>query len=108
MHVFPFSPREGSDAFQMRDQVPSYVIHERARILRMISQEKNYSFRLRFLGQVLSAVTLAKEEELGTSVALTENYIHTRIPSGSCPANRLINLRIEQVAEDATYGRIEE
>lgn len=108
LHVFPFSAREGSDAYHMRDQVPSRVAHERARILRLMSREKNYAFRRRFLGQILSAVTLAKEEEMGTSVALTENYIHTRIPSGSCPANRLIKVRIEEVTEDATYGRLVE
>jgi threonylcarbamoyladenosine tRNA methylthiotransferase MtaB len=106
LHVFPFSAREGSDAFQMRDQVPSRVAHERARILRTMSQEKNHAFRRRFPGRILSAVTLAKEEELGTSVALTENYIHARLPSGSCPPNRLINLRIEEVTEDATYAQI--
>jgi threonylcarbamoyladenosine tRNA methylthiotransferase MtaB len=105
LHVFPFSAREGSDAILMRDQVPSRTAHERARILRTLSQEKNYAFRRSFLGQVVSAVTLAKEEDLGTSVALTENYIHTRIPSGSCPPNRIIKVRIEEVAEDATYGR---
>jgi len=106
LHVFPFSAREGTDAFQMRDQVPSRIVHERAQILRRMSQGKNYAFRRRFLGRVLSAVTLAKEEELGTSVALTENYIHARIPSGSCPPNRLVNLRIEEVAEGATYARL--
>ena len=108
LHVFPFSAREGSDAYHMRDQVPSRVARERARILRVMSREKNYAFRRRFLGQILSAVTLAKEEEMGTSFALTENYIHTRIPSGSCPPNRLIKVRIEEVAEDATYGSLME
>jgi threonylcarbamoyladenosine tRNA methylthiotransferase MtaB len=106
LHVFPFSAREGSAAFEMPGQVPSRIAQERAQILRMMSKEKNHAFRRRFLGQVIPAVTLAKEEELGASVALTENYIHTRIVSGFCPANRLVKLRIEQVTEDATYGRL--
>ena len=104
LHVFPFSAREGTDAYSMPDRIPPRVIHERARILREISQDKNLTFRRSFLRREVRALTLAKEEEMGESVVLTENYIHARIPALSLPPNRLVKVRIEDVRPDATFA----
>jgi threonylcarbamoyladenosine tRNA methylthiotransferase MtaB len=104
LHIFPFSAREGTDAYSMPDQISPRVIHERARILREISQEKNFAFRRSFLGREVRAITLAKEEEVGESAVLTENYIHARIAALTQPPNRLINVRIEDVRPEATFG----
>ena len=104
LHVFPFSAREGTDAFAMIDQVSPRVIRERARLLRDISREKNLEFRRRFLGKQLPALTLAKEEEMGESVVLTENYIHAIVAANGIPPNRLVNVSIDRVEPDATYA----
>lgn len=104
LHVFPFSARAGTDAYCAPDQVSPRIIHDRARVLREIAQEKNLAFRRSFLGRILPAITLAKEEEMGEAVVLTENYIHARIPARTLPPNRLINVRIEDVQPDATFA----
>jgi hypothetical protein len=61
-------------------------------------------FRQSFLGRVLSAVSLAKEEEMGESVALTENYIHVRISGPRVPPNRLMDVRIDDVRPEGVWG----
>jgi threonylcarbamoyladenosine tRNA methylthiotransferase MtaB len=106
LHVFPFSPREGTDAFFLPEQVPSQVVKSRLRTVLEISRAKNLEFRRRFLGRVLPAITLAEEENLGASVVLTGNYIHARIPGLSAPPNHLVNVRITEVRPDATEARI--
>jgi threonylcarbamoyladenosine tRNA methylthiotransferase MtaB len=106
LHVFPFSPREGTSACTLPDQIPSHVMKRRLGKALEISRSKNLSFRRRFLGQVLPAVTLAREEDPGASTALTGNYIHARVPGLSAPPNRLVNIRIEEVRPDATYASI--
>ncbi len=105
-HVFPFSPREGTAAFVMPDQVHPKIIQERARVLRDIAKEKSLSFRNRFLGRVLNGITLAKEESMGEAVVLTENYIHTRIPEPVPAPNRLVRVRIEAVDSDTTRAML--
>ena len=70
-----------------------------------ISRDKNSAFRRRFVGRVLPAITLSKGECIGTSIALTDNYINAKIPGNSLPANRLINIRIEDVRPDSTLAR---
>jgi threonylcarbamoyladenosine tRNA methylthiotransferase MtaB len=104
MHVFPFSGREGTDAFAMPHQVPPPVVRERARILRELSQSKNLQFRRSFTGQVLPGLTLAKEEEMGESVVLTDNYIHVRVPAHQVPPNRLVRVRITEATPHLTRG----
>jgi threonylcarbamoyladenosine tRNA methylthiotransferase MtaB len=106
LHVFPFSPREGTEACSLPDQIPSHVMKRRLGKALEISRSKNLSFRRRFLGQVLPAVTLAREEDLGASVVLTGNYIHARVPELAMPPNRLVEIRIEEVRPDGTCASL--
>jgi threonylcarbamoyladenosine tRNA methylthiotransferase MtaB len=106
LHVFPFSAREGTAAYLMPEQVSPAIIRERSRTLRDISQAKNLAFRKEFVGQVLKGITLAKEEEMGEGVVLTENYIHTRIAQYSVAPNRLVNVRIEEAGPQVTRATI--
>jgi threonylcarbamoyladenosine tRNA methylthiotransferase MtaB len=108
LHVFPFSPREGTVAYSLPDRVSSHVMKSRLGILLEISRLKNLSFRRRFIGQSLPAITLAHEEDLGASLVLTGNYIHARVPGLSLPPNRLVDIRIEEVRPEATYASIKQ
>jgi threonylcarbamoyladenosine tRNA methylthiotransferase MtaB len=104
LHVFPFSPREGTEAWSMPGRIPSKMMKERLGILLEISRSRNLAFRRRFLGKVLPAITLSKEEGLGTSVVLTGNYIHVRVPGPSLSPNHLLNIRIDEVHPTSTIG----
>jgi threonylcarbamoyladenosine tRNA methylthiotransferase MtaB len=106
LHVFPFSAREGTEAHSMAGRVPPRVLQERCGVLREFSKARNFEFRRRFAGQVLPAVSLDVEEEMGGSVALTENYIHARIAGPAVPSNRLIRIRIDEVLPNETRARL--
>jgi threonylcarbamoyladenosine tRNA methylthiotransferase MtaB len=106
LHVFPFSPREGTAAFSMPGRISSQVMKRRLNAVLEISRAKNIAFRRKFVGQVLPGITISREENLGTSLVLTGNYIHARIPELSVPPNRLVNIRIEEVLAEATYASI--
>jgi threonylcarbamoyladenosine tRNA methylthiotransferase MtaB len=101
IHAFPFSPREGTEAYSLRGRISAPVMRQRLGRILEISRTKNLAFRRRFLGQVLPAITLSREEDLGESIVLTSNYIHARV-SGLAPSpNRLLSVRIE----DVQWGR---
>jgi threonylcarbamoyladenosine tRNA methylthiotransferase MtaB len=106
LHVFPFSPREGTAAYSYPDRIPPKEIKRRLSILLEISRSKNLSFRRRFIGHVLTAITLSKEEDMGNSVVLTGNYIHAQVPGLAVPPNRLVNIRIEDVKSETTYASL--
>jgi threonylcarbamoyladenosine tRNA methylthiotransferase MtaB len=105
-HVFPFSAREGTPAFDMPDKVHPTEIQERARILREISREKNYRFRSRFKNRVLKGITLAKEEDMGEGVVLTENYIHAHSSNPVPAPNQMVRVRIDSIEPDSTHATI--
>lgn len=106
LHVFPFSPREGTEAFSMPGRIPSETVKNRQGVMMEISREKSVSFRRRYIGRVLPAITLSREEEQGSSIVLTGNYIHAKVSAHSLPPNRLVEVRIEEVKTDGTLASI--
>jgi threonylcarbamoyladenosine tRNA methylthiotransferase MtaB len=106
LHVFPFSPREGTAAYSLPGQISSQVMKDRLKTVLEISRSKSFLFRRRFIGQVLPAITLSNEEKLGASLVLTSNYIHARVPGLSVPPNNLVDIRIKDVCPEATFASI--
>jgi threonylcarbamoyladenosine tRNA methylthiotransferase MtaB len=104
LHVFPFSRRQGTEADHMSDHVPPQEIQARALALRELSRAKNLDFRRSYLDRRLPAISLSKEEGSGESVALTDNYIHTRIVGEKVPPNRLIDVKIIRADPDTTLA----
>jgi tRNA A37 methylthiotransferase MiaB len=82
------------------------MIRERCELLRKISAAKNLAFRQRFVGRILPAISLAKEEEMGESVVLTENYIHARISGPAISPNRLIHIQIDEARQRETTATL--
>ncbi len=63
LHVFTYSPRPGTPAASMPNQVPVTVAQERNRILRDLAAEKKQAFMRSFVGKSLEAITLGSQEE---------------------------------------------
>src|ERR1700747_664383 len=51
LHVFTYSPRPGTPAAEMPNQVPVHLARERNRILREIAAEKKLAFMRSFIGR---------------------------------------------------------
>ena len=100
LHVFPFSPREGTEAFSLAGRIPSHVVKARTAEIINLGRAKNLEFRQRFLGRTISAITLSKEEAEGESVVLTHNFIHARVPGLAVAPNRLVDVVIEEAGPD--------
>lgn len=86
LHVFSFSPRPGTEAWSLKEQVEPAVVRERARQLRGIALEKTAAFRATQSGRRVRALTLARRGTDWTE-ALTGNYLKVRVP-GLWPANQ--------------------
>jgi threonylcarbamoyladenosine tRNA methylthiotransferase MtaB len=75
LHVFPFSPRDGTfaDELNATEPVPQRVAGERARELRSLAEAKGHAYRAWRSG-ASAEVTLEARE----TVALTEDYLRVR------------------------------
>lgn len=107
LHVFPFSPRKGTPAATMPNQVPKAVKERRCHEMMALGRELALSFADRHLGQVL--YVLAEEEtdaEPGWLEGYTDNYVRVRFPGEEALKNSLVPVRITAVDEEACLGEI--
>jgi len=74
LHVFPFSPRDGTPAAERSGRIPQRVAGERARELRELGQTKGFSYRSRMAGSRARVVL----EDRG-STALTGDYLRVGV-----------------------------
>jgi threonylcarbamoyladenosine tRNA methylthiotransferase MtaB len=80
LHVFSYSPRPGTPAANMDNQVPESVKKKRSEILRLLGKEKNYSFRKKILDTEINVVVEARSNaSKGMLTGLTDNYIRVFI-----------------------------
>ena len=93
-HVFPFSPREGTKAWDMEktDAVSSQVRKERAAILRDIFEEK----RIRFMQSLDGTLTeVIVEERSGDEWTSTSSNFQTVLLNGDLVSGGLYKVRLE-------------
>ena len=88
LHVFPYSPREGTEACGLPDRVPGPLVRERARALRDAGADLARRFRERQVGTVRPGLTLD-----GGGVVATDNYLKVSVPPRG-GANQRVQVRI--------------
>jgi threonylcarbamoyladenosine tRNA methylthiotransferase MtaB len=106
LHLFPFSARPGTRAWQLAQQhpVPSRVAAERSKRLRELIAARNLVFRQSFLDRELPAVTLhAPTGEKAR--ALTDNFLDVRLDA-CLPANQSVRVRISGLEDGGLTGRV--
>jgi tRNA A37 methylthiotransferase MiaB len=101
LHVFPFSPREGTPAAEM-EPVDEAIKGERADALRALSRAKDLAFRAGFVGHGLEAVVIARKGR--GAEALTGNNIRVFVPDCSVARCEFVTLRITEATADGTVG----
>jgi threonylcarbamoyladenosine tRNA methylthiotransferase MtaB len=104
LHVFTFSPRPGTPAASMSNQVPPNLARERNRLLRELAAEKKLAFMRCFVGCDIAAITLGSGNGVpGHSEALTDNYLPLRL-RGKHEPNRWVTARVHAVEAGRLMG----
>jgi len=76
LHIFPFSRRRGTPAFQFPQGVDEKEIKKRAETMRELGRQKRQAFYRQFLHQELSVlIEDRKEKGTGRWKGLSRNYI---------------------------------
>ena len=98
VHVFPYSPRSGTRAAQMPDQVPKAVKEQRAAQMIRTMDTVRQAFLLSQVGK--TAQVLVEDEQEG----YTANYTAVLIEGACPPAGTFARVRITSVREDRCIG----
>ena len=92
LHVFPYSPREGTPAADAAGHLRKAVKKERSGILRRLISDKQAAFRRSMVGREFDAVTLERPLENATA-ALTDNFLEVTIQGERLRSATLVRVR---------------
>ncbi len=110
-HVFTYSPRPGTPAFQMVDQVPVQDAKSRNARLRDVFEVLGYQYRNQFISQKMNVLWESSEqlEDLQWQLSgLTDNYIRVKTKASHDFSNKITPVLLEShhKSEGALIGRI--
>lgn len=103
LHVFPFSPRPGTPAATMPDQVRRDQVRSRAEALRNLSDRKKEGYYRRFIDRELNVLVQEICEERMVK-GLSRNYIQVVFPGTQDIINQEAVVRIYGVEKDKLRG----
>jgi len=108
-HVFTFSPRPGTVAFNLPDRINPSVGKQRNAIMRQILQRSASSYREQHLQHdlcVLWEKASPIDDHQWELSGLSDNYLRVRATSTSPCRNQMMNVHITGVEQDSLVGEI--
>lgn len=96
LHVFPFSPRSGTLAYSMPDQVEVSIKKERTRNLLDLSKELWDLYVNRFIDQDIDVLIEKFDEKKKLNIGHTSNYIEVAIPSNEGKVGEKIRIKLQK------------
>ena len=94
LHVFAYSPREGTDAFGMDDAPPRHMAKERSAKLKKLSAGLGAAFRQRFIGSTLDALIESSRDNGGKLKGFSDNYIPVGLEGPDGWMNKVVSVKI--------------
>ncbi len=106
IHVFPYSPRSGTQAAQMPQPVAEKVKKQRSERMLTLAQESAQNFSRQFLGRTMM-VLWEKQSADGVWSGLTDNYIKVYTKSDENLTNQLLPVKLVEVFNrDGVWGEL--
>lgn len=102
LHVFPYSPREGTVAFKMYKDLPSQVKKARAKQLEIFGQE----LKSEFIRKNGMAEVLFEEKEDDLYVGYSKNYIKCYLASETDVTNQILKVNLLNQYKDGAICEI--
>lgn len=101
IHAFPYSPREGTNAFKRYKELPAAVKKARVEKILETGTQATEKYLQKFIGEILSVIPETYHQ--GKTVGYTENYIRVYI-DGAQDKNQAIPVRIQGAFLDGAAG----
>jgi len=106
-HVFPFSPRKGTAAWDFRDKVEDREIKKRAEALRVLGQKKREAFYRSCAGKTFQVLAQGwARSGMGMIQGLSDNYLPVFFPFPREIRNEMLPVRIDSVKNMTILGSV--
>jgi len=107
LHVFKYSPRRGTPAADLPDQVDPKIKDRRSRQLIALAEKLAAAFASSFVGQTVEVLV---EQRLGDGSelyeGLTGNYVRAAFPAGEELRGQIVRVRVDELKGTLLMGRI--
>lgn len=105
IHAFPYSPKKGTPAAAMQDQIQNSVKNERTGRLIALSDAMGDKFIEGFIGKVMPVLY---EQEISENLyeGYTENYIRVTAESQTNIKNKILDTKILSAEKERANGEI--
>lgn len=104
MHIFKYSPRRGTKAENMPDQIDGKIKEERSKKLIDLSDKKQQEYNKSMIGKTVKV--LFEERDGDYFKGHTDNYIIVKVKTKEDLENSIFNIRIEDLSENELIGEI--
>ena len=104
MHVFKYSPRKGTKAAIMENQVTGNIKEERSKKLIELSNKNEFKFNSQYIGKKVDV--LFEEEKKGVYKGHTQNYIMVYCESKEKLDNKIQSVNCKKVINDHIVAEI--
>ena len=105
IHVFSYSPRQGTQAARLPQQVDTQVKKQRSQKMLALHKESTQNFRQRFLDRTMP-VLWEKQSNNGFWSGLTDNYIKVYTRNDDDLTNKLLPVKLVQLGGDGVWGEV--
>jgi threonylcarbamoyladenosine tRNA methylthiotransferase MtaB len=107
LHVFPYSPRKGTEAVGLGGELDQRTIARRSRALRELGRAKSDAFRRRLVGTAQDVLVLeTRERATGALVGLTGNYVEVAFDGPDGLMRTLARVRVTDADAARTVGEL--
>jgi threonylcarbamoyladenosine tRNA methylthiotransferase MtaB len=104
-HVFPFSPRQGTAAWDFKNKVEERQIKKGAEALRLLGQKKREDFYRSCVGKTFQVLAQGWDRSgAGMIQGLSDNYLPVLFPSPREIKNEMLAVRIERIEGCMLHG----
>lgn len=104
-HIFKYSPRHGTPAAKMKNQVAAAVKEERSKTLLQLAERQRQAFAEQYI-QSLALVLFEQETEPGIYEGKTQNYLTVLVPGQESLTGQLRQVTLETCHGGILTGRL--
>jgi threonylcarbamoyladenosine tRNA methylthiotransferase MtaB len=104
MHIFPFSPRQGTPAATFEGQISERIKKQRAHFMQVMAEQQAHDYQTRFIGK--NMMVLFETEANGIIDGLTGNYIRVYAQGSAEHTGTLHRVFLEKIYKDGLWGTI--
>ena len=104
MHVFKYSPRKGTKAAEMKNQISPELKEERSKALIDLSHKNEKEYKEKFLGRTVQVLFEQKEGEY--LIGHTTNYLKVAVDFNKSLENTIQNVEIVNLEKEFLVGKV--